>query len=194
VFKAKFKPSWAGRLRPSRRTPRATPTSARSSPTSRSKKVQGLYVPGYYQDVGVIAEQARELGLKVVMMGGDGWDSAKLFELGGTAVEGSYCVEPLFGRRPEPAGAGIHQEVPGEVWRVPDSLAALGYDSARVVLDALKRSNGTGPSLRDAIAQTKDFPGVAGTITLDANRNPVKPAVVLKVEGGKFKYVTTIAP
>ncbi len=78
---------------------------------------------------------------------------------------------------------------------VPDSLAALGYDSARVVIDALKRAPDTsGPALRDAIAQTKDFPGVAGNITLDDKRNPVKPAVVLKVEGGKFKYVDTVSP
>ncbi len=78
---------------------------------------------------------------------------------------------------------------------VPDSLAALGYDAARVTIEAMKRAPDlSGPSLRDAIAETKDFPGVAGTITLDANRNPVKAAVVLKVEDGKFKYVDTVAP
>jgi branched-chain amino acid transport system substrate-binding protein len=158
-------------------------------------KVQGLYVPGYYEDVGKIAEQSKELGLKVVMMGGDGWDSAKLFELGGQAVEGSFVSNHYSAEDPSPRTQEFIKKYQVKYGAVPDSLAALGYDSARVVLDAIKRTGKTdGPTLRDAIATTKDFPGVAGTITLDEMRNPVKPAVVLKVEGGKFKYVTTVAP
>lgn len=158
-------------------------------------KVEGLYMPGYYEDVGKVAEQARELGLKVVMMGGDGWDSAKLFELGGTAVEGSYVSNHYSADDPSPRVQGFIAKYKEKYGAVPDSLAALGYDSARVVIEALKVSNGQGGQpLRDAIARTKGFPGVAGTITLDEHRNPVKPAAVLKVEGGKFKYVTTIHP
>jgi branched-chain amino acid transport system substrate-binding protein len=158
-------------------------------------KVEGLYVPGYYEDVGKIAEQSKELGLKVVMMGGDGWDSAKLFELGGQAVEGSFVSNHYSAEDPSPRTQAFIKTYQAKYGAVPDSLAALGYDSARVVLDAIKRAGKTdGPALRDAIASTRDFPGVAGTITLDEHRNPVKPAVVLKVEGGKFKYVTTVAP
>jgi branched-chain amino acid transport system substrate-binding protein len=158
-------------------------------------KAQGLYIPGYYEDVGKIAEQSKELGLKVVMMGGDGWDSAKLFELGGSAVEGSFVSNHYSADDPQPRVQDFLKRYAAKFGAVPDSLAALGYDSARVVIDAIKRSGKTdGPSLRDAIAQTRDFPGVAGTITLDEKRNPVKPAVVLKVEGGKFKYVSTVAP
>jgi branched-chain amino acid transport system substrate-binding protein len=78
---------------------------------------------------------------------------------------------------------------------VPDSLAALGYDAAKVAVDAMRRAPDlSGSAVRDAIAQTKDFPGVAGTISLDAQRNAVKPAVVLKVEDGKSHYVTTVSP
>ena len=78
---------------------------------------------------------------------------------------------------------------------VPDSLAALGYDAARVAIEAMKRAPDLeGPSLKDAIAQTRDFAGVAGTITIDGERNAVKPAVILKVGQGKFDFVTTIAP
>jgi branched-chain amino acid transport system substrate-binding protein len=157
-------------------------------------KAEGLYIPGYYEDVGKIAEQARELGLKVVMMGGDGWDSAKLFELGGSAVEGSFVSNHYSADDPTPRVQEFIKKYQAKYGNVPDSLAALGYDAARVIIDAMKRSDVTGPALRDAIAQTKDFPGVAGTITLDDHRNPVKPAVVLKVDGGKFKYVTTVAP
>lgn len=158
-------------------------------------KPEGLYVPGYYQDVALIAEQARELGIRVVMMGGDGWDSAKLFELGGDAVEGSYVSNHYSSDDPSPRVQDFIKRYQAKFKVVPDSLAALGYDSAGVVIEALKRAPDTsGPALRDAIAQTKDYPGVAGTITLDAQRNPVKPAVVLKVEGGRFKYVDTVSP
>jgi len=158
-------------------------------------KPEGLYVPGYYQDVAIIAEQARELGLKVTMMGGDGWDSEKLFELGGSAVDGSYVSNHYSADDPTPRVQDFIKKYQAKYGNVPDSLAALGYDAAKVVIEAMKRApDVSGPALRDAIAQTKDFPGVAGTITLDEKRNPVKPAVVLTVEGGKFKYKATVAP
>ena len=158
-------------------------------------KAEGLYVPGYYQDVAIIAEQAKELGLKVTMMGGDGWDSAKLFELGGSAVDGSYVSNHYSADDPSPRVQDFINRYNARYKQVPDSLAALGYDSARVAIDAMQRApNLSGPALRDEIAKTKDFPGVAGNITLDDKRNPVKPAVVLKIEGGKFKYVATVAP
>jgi branched-chain amino acid transport system substrate-binding protein len=158
-------------------------------------KAQGLYVPGYYQDVAVIAEQAKELGLKVTMMGGDGWDSAKLFELGGDAVSGSYVSNHYSADDPSPRVQDFIKKYQARYKTTPDSLAALGYDSARVAIEAMKRAADlTGTAIRDQIALTKDFPGVAGTITLDEKRNPVKPAVVLKVEDGKFKYVSTVSP
>jgi branched-chain amino acid transport system substrate-binding protein len=158
-------------------------------------KPEGLYVPGYYQDVSLIAEQAKELGIKVTMMGGDGWDSEKLFELGGAAVEGSYVSNHYSAEDPSPRVQEFIKRYQEKFKVVPDSLAALGYDSARVTIEAMKRSPDlSGPALRQAIAETKEFPGVAGVITLDEKRNPVKPAVVLKVDGGKFKYVDTVAP
>lgn len=158
-------------------------------------KPEGVYVPGYYQDVALIAEQAKELGLKTTMMGGDGWDSAKLFELGGAAVEGAYVSNHYAADDPSPKVQDFIKKYSAKYGSVPDSLAALGYDSANMLVEAMKRADDvSGPKLRDAIAQTKDFQGVAGTITLDDKRNPVKPAVVLKVDGGKFKYVATVAP
>lgn len=161
----------------------------------KKKRPEGLYVPGYYEDVARIAEQAREQGLKVTMMGGDGWDSAKLFELGRDAVEGGYASNHYSADDPTPRVQDFIKKYQAKYGAVPDSLAALGYDSARVAVDAMKRAKDlSGPALRDAIAATKEFPGAAGVITLDEHRNPVKPAVVLKVEGGKFKYVTTISP
>jgi len=158
-------------------------------------KPQGLYIPGYYQDVANIAEQARELGLKVTMMGGDGWDSAKLFELGGSAVDGSYVSNHYSPEDPSPVVQNFIAKYKAKYGGVPDSLAALGYDAASVAIAAMKRAPDlSGPALRDEIAKTKDFPGVAGTISINEKRDAVKPAVVLKVEDGKFKYVTTVKP
>ncbi|WP_338870209.1 ABC transporter substrate-binding protein [Myxococcus stipitatus] len=158
-------------------------------------KPEAMFVPGYYTDVGIIARQAREVGLKVPMLGGDGWDSDKLFELGGTALEGSYFSNHYSPGNPDPVLQSFLAKYKQRYEGVPDSVAALAYDAARVLVEALKRAPDTsGPALRDAIAVTKDFPGVAGRITLDANRDAVKEAVVLKVSGGKAEFVTTVQP
>jgi len=161
----------------------------------RKSQPEGIYVPGYYSEVGIIARQAREVGLKVPLMGGDGWDSEKLFELGGSAINGSYFSNHYSPDNPDPRVQKFIADYKAAYRAVPDALAALGYDAARVAVAALERATDlSGPAVRDAIAQTKDFPGVAGTVTLDANRNAVKSAVVLKVEDGKTQYVTTVTP
>jgi len=161
----------------------------------KKQKPEAIYAPGYYSDVGIIARQAKELGINVPLMGGDGWDSEKLFELGGSAVQGNYFSNHYSPEDPSPRTQKFIADYKARFGGVPDSLAALGYDAARVAVEAMRRAKDlSGPSLRDAIAQTKDFPGVTGTITLDENRNAVKPAVVLEVGDGKYKYVTTITP
>jgi branched-chain amino acid transport system substrate-binding protein len=155
----------------------------------------GIYVPGYYSEVGVIARQAKELGLTVPIMGGDGWDSEKLFELGGSAVEGNYFSNHYSSDDPSPRVQQWVAAYKAAYGVVPDALATLAYDAANVAIDAMKRAPDlSGKSIRDALAQTKDFPGVAGTITMDDNRNAVKPLVILKVGSGKFEYVTTVTP
>jgi len=171
-------------------------TDFRSQLTAIKKaKPDVIYVPGYYSDVGIIAKQARELGIKAPLIGGDGWDSPKLFELGGSAIEGNYFSNHYATDNPAKETQNFISEYKKAYNETPDALAALGYDAARVAVDAMKRSKDLSPeAIRDAIAQTKDFPGAAGTITLDANRNPSKPAVVLQIADGKYKYVTTVNP
>jgi len=161
----------------------------------RSAKPEAIYVPGYYNDVGIIARQARELGIKVPLLGGDGWESEKLWELGGTAVVGSYFSNHYSPEDPSPRVQNFIAAYKKAYGSVPDSLAALAYDAAKVGIEAMRKA----PSLenkdiRDAIAQTKDFPGVAGTITLDDKRNAIKPAVVVQVGDTTSKYVATITP
>jgi branched-chain amino acid transport system substrate-binding protein len=154
-----------------------------------------IYVPGYYSEVGVIARQAKELGLNVPLLGGDGWDSEKLYELGGSAIQGSYFSNHYSPDNPDPRIQKFVNDYKAAYGGVPDALAALAYDAAKVAAAALEKAPDTsGKAVRDAIAQTKDFPGIAGTITLDEKRNAVKPAVVLKVGDGKSDFMTTVNP
>jgi len=161
----------------------------------KSLKPEAIYVPGYYTEAGTISRQARELGITVPLMGGDGWDSPKLTEIGGQAIEGSYLSNHYSVDDPSPAIQKFVGDYKARFGATPDALAALGYDAAKVLADAFKRAGTTeGPKVRDAIAQTKGFVGVTGSISIDDKRNAVKPAVVLKVVNGKFQYVETIAP
>jgi len=161
----------------------------------KNKNPEAIYVPGYYTDVALIARQSRELGMKQPLLGGDGWDSAKLYEIGGKAIEGSYFSNHYSPEDPSPRIQEFVQAYQKRFGGVPDGLAAQGYDAAMVAFDAMKRApTPAGPALRDAIAATKDYPGVTGIITIDQNHDALKPAVVLEVKGGKSVYATTIAP
>jgi branched-chain amino acid transport system substrate-binding protein len=154
-----------------------------------------IYVPGYYTEVGTIVHQGRELGITVPFIGSDGWDSPKLWEIGGEALNGCYFSNHYSTDDPNPAVQKFVNDYKGKYGQVPDALAALAYDAARVLADAMTRANSTdGAKVRDAIAATKDFPGVTGTITINKERNAVKPAVILKVENGKYLLVETITP
>jgi branched-chain amino acid transport system substrate-binding protein len=154
-----------------------------------------IYVPGYYGEVGVIANQTKQLGIKAPLLGGDGWDAPQLWELGGAALNGDYISNHYSVDDPTPAIQKFVADYRERFKKLPDALAALGYDSMKVLADAIRRAEGTdNVKLRDAIAQTKNFPGVTGAITIDAGRNAVKPAVVLKLQDSKFVYETTIYP
>jgi branched-chain amino acid transport system substrate-binding protein len=155
----------------------------------------GIYVPGYYTEVGTISRQARELGITVPLLGGDGWDSPRLFEIGGDALNGCYISNHYSVDDPAPQIQKFVGDYRTRYKQTPDALAALGYDAAKILVDAMGRAGSSdGARVRDALAQTKDFPGVTGKITIDKDRNAVKPAVVLKIDNGKFVYVETVAP
>jgi len=161
----------------------------------KAKNPEGIYVPGYYTHVGLIARQARELGLKAPLMGGDGWDSPKLFEIGGKALEGSFFSNHYSPEDPAPRIQDFVRKYKERFKATPDGLAATGYDAAKIAIEALGRAKDTsGPALRDALAATKDFQGVTGVITIDADHNAVKPAVVLVIKSGEGKYVATVQP
>lgn len=156
---------------------------------------QAILVPGYYTDVGLIALQARQLGLKVPLVGGDGWESPRLLEIGGEAMEGHYFSTHYSPDDKSPRVQEFVKQYRERFGQTPDALAALGYDSARLLLDAIQRAGSTDSAkLRDALAQTKDFEAVTGRITIDQERNPTKPAIILTIRQGQFQYVETIQP
>lgn len=156
-----------------------------------------IYVPGYYGQVGIIAKQARELGMKQPLLGGDGWDSPDLWKLGGEALRPAYITNHYSADNPAPEIQNFVKNYKAKFGEVPDSLAALAYDAAKILADAIKRAGTTDSAkLKDAINSTKDFAGVTGSITLNAERNAVKPAVVLELNPAesKFNYKETIYP
>lgn len=156
---------------------------------------EAIFVPGYYNEVGLIALQARELGITVPLMGGDGWDSPALTQIGGAAMEGNFFANHFSTEDQSPIIQDFIREFKKRYNRDPDGMAALGYDAAKVLLDAMVRSGSTEPAkVRDALATTKDFQGVTGKITIDENRNANKSVVVLTIKDNGFHYVETIAP
>lgn len=165
--------------------------------TIKAANPDAILVPGYYTDVGLIVAQARQLGINVPLFGGDGWEAPELIEIAGArALEGTYYSTHFSPESTDPRVqqfvAAYKAEYGGQV---PDAMAALGYDSVQVLVDAIRRAGTTeAAALRDAIAATRDFPGVTGMTTLDANRDASKPAVIITVKDGRFQYLETVSP
>ena len=164
--------------------------------TLRSARPEAVFVPGYSADVALICQQARELGVSVPLFGGDGWESPELLALGGTAANGTYYVSHFA---PDRAAPEVAQFV--EAYRarhggdLPNGAAALAYDATLVLVEAIRRAGATtGPQVRAALAETREFPGVTGAITIDAQRNAAKPAAVVLVRNGRAEFFQSISP
>jgi branched-chain amino acid transport system substrate-binding protein len=156
---------------------------------------QGIYIPGYYAEVGSIARTAQRLGVKLPLMGGDGWDAPDLFKIGGDALENTYFSNHFAPDVASDKAKKFVDAFKAKYKIEPTGLGALGYDAATVLFDAMKRAGKTEPeAIRNALAETRDFEGVTGKITIDQGRNATKSAVVLKIEGGKAKFAATVAP
>jgi branched-chain amino acid transport system substrate-binding protein len=144
-----------------------------------------LFVPGYYNDVGLIAKQARDKGITVPLIGGDGWDSVQLYKIGGTALNGSYFTNHYSPYDTDPKVQKFVNDYKAKYGSIPDALAATAYDAARIMFDAIKRSKSlSGPDIRDSLAATKDFPGVTGTVTFNEHRDAIKPIVMIEIKDG----------
>ncbi|MDI3297863.1 MAG: ABC transporter substrate-binding protein [Bacillota bacterium] len=158
--------------------------------TARTKNPDLIYVPAYYDKVGLIVRQARDLGITVPMMGGDGWDSPDLVKLAGAqALNNTYFTNHYSSQDPDPKVQAFVQAYKARYGDVPDALAALGYDAVMLVADAIQRAGSADPAkIREALAATTDFQGVTGKIALDAQHNPSKPVVLIEMKDGQQTF------
>lgn len=153
-----------------------------------------IFIPGYYTEGGNIAIQARKLGVTIPLIGGDGWDSSQLPAIGGKAIEGCY-----YSNHSAPDQPNMKEFV--EKYRqaydgaTPDALAGLGHDAMMVLFEAMKRAKSLdGRDLARAIAETKDFHGVTGDITIDRDHNAQKRVVIVQIRNGQPVFVAAIDP
>ena len=155
-----------------------------------------IYIPGYYQEVGMIVKQAREIGLNVPMAGGDGWDSAKLPEIASKAALNNTYFSSLYSPDDDSKlnkdFVAAYQKAYNEK---PDVFAALAYDSALLVINAIKTANAVDTvKIKDAMAKTAGFNGVSGNVTFNEQHNPVKSAVIIEYKDGAQVFKTKINP
>lgn len=161
----------------------------------RSSNPQVLFIPGFYTDVGQIANQSRDLGLDVPLVGGDGWDSPVVIQIGGKAIEGSYFSDHYFVGDTRPVVQKFVNEYQKRHGKKPEATAALGYDALHIWANAAKRANSLDrKAVRDQIAATKDYVGVSGTISMGADRNPIKPVAMIKIENGQMNFAGWVSP
>jgi branched-chain amino acid transport system substrate-binding protein len=163
----------------------------------RSEQPDAIFATGYYPEAAIIVRQARELGMKMPILGGDGWVGDAL-KNGREALANCYISNHYSGDNPDPVVQNFVKAYRGRFNHEPDSIAALGYDAAKVLGDAITRANSTdGPKVRDALAKA-DVAGVTGRLKVNAKRNVDKPAVIQEVTyvngDVKFVYKTTISP
>ena len=157
--------------------------------------VDAVFNPGYYNEGALIVLQARDLGLTLPIFGADSWEAEALIELGGKAIEGAYLCSHYSPADPSPRVQNFVQAYKKRFGTTPDSNASLGYDSVLVLVDAIKRAGSTDRAkIRDALAATKNFAAVTGNITIDAQRNASKNAVIIQVRNGKFEFVQSMTP
>jgi branched-chain amino acid transport system substrate-binding protein len=163
----------------------------------RRAKPDVIYVSGYYGEAGLIVKQARGLRMNLPILGGDGWDSPELFRLGRNALRNTFITSHFAADSNLVEVRNFAAKYEARYKTKPDLLAALAYDSMKLLIDAWRRAGTTGgEKLREAIAGTKNFKGVTGKITFDRSRNPVKQVVILQTDAANktFRYQETILP
>src|SRR3989338_1941407 len=162
---------------------------------TKASNPQAIFIPGYYTEVGLIARQTRELGMNIPLLGGDGWDSTKTVDIGGNAANNSYFSTPFAADDPNPAGQMFIKNFQLRYALHPDGTAAVSYEAAMDIFDAIKREGSTdGKAIRDALAATKDYDGVSGKMSLDKDRNAIKRIVIMKIEDQKLQFHSAVEP
>jgi len=154
-----------------------------------------LFLPDYYNKVGLIAKQAQEKGLKIQLVGPDGWDSPDLVKIAGTAIDGGYFSNHYSPDDKRPEVAAWVKKYKEKYGQVPDALGTLAYDATNLLLEAIRKAGSDDPKkIREALASIRDFKAVSGKSTLDKNGDSIKSAAILKIEGGQQKFVMMVNP
>ena len=160
-----------------------------------AKNPEVLFLPDYYSTVAVIAQQARSVGIKATFLGGDGWDSSELFTIGGDAVDGSYFSNHYSPDDTSPEVVEFIKEFKAKYDNeIPDTMAVLNYDAGKVLLQSIQKAGSTDAAAIQSALKAYDGTVVSGHIKFDENRDAIKPAVIVKTEGGKEKFFTKIEP
>ena len=155
-----------------------------------------IFVPGYYQEVGMIVKQAREIGITVPILGADGWDSAKLPEIAGAeALNNTFFSNHYSPDDNSPEIKNFVEAYKAEYGQVPDAFAALSYDATMMIIEAIKRAGvEDSVKVKDELAKTKEYQGVSGSITLDEKHNAVKGVVIIEMKNGIQAFKEKIKP
>ena len=153
-----------------------------------------LFVPGYYQEVGMIVRQAREIGWNVPIVGGDGWDSDKLVEIAGAKnLNNTYYTNHYSPNDTDPALQQFITRYERRFGYKPDSYAVLGYDATRLLLEAIRRAQSTDPhKIQQELTQMQDFKAISGRISIDADHNTVSSGVVIQLTDGERRFLKRI--
>ncbi len=164
--------------------------------TIREMNPDVIAIPGYYTEIALIAKQARELGIKAILIAGDGAEAPELTKIGGKSVEGLYYTTHFDEKAVlTPLGKKYVEIFRKRYNRAPDALGALGADAYLMMLDAIERAGSADPQkIRDALEKTKGFQGITGVITIDDHHNAVKSAVIREVRGDEFVYIASVNP
>ncbi|MGE4232013.1 MAG: ABC transporter substrate-binding protein [Bacteriovoracia bacterium] len=163
--------------------------------TIKNKDPDVIFLPGYYTDVGLIARQRKALQIRAPLLGTDGWDSEKLIAIGGDALNGSYFSNFFTADPNNPKNVAFQKDYKEKFKKEPDGNAFLGYDAMMLLANALERGNEISRvELKRALAETKGFAGITGTITMNENRDAIKPAAVIEIRDQAYRLKEVIKP
>lgn len=162
--------------------------------TLKAANADVIFVPAYYEEVGKIVKQARELGITCPILGTDGWDDSKVADIAGADALNNTFFSTHYSDKDDSV-KGFVEAFKQEYGHMPNVFAALGYDAGKMIVDAIKRAGSDDPEkIRQALEETKDLQVGTGTITMDKNHNPIKQAVVLENKNGDRVMVAKIMP
>jgi len=162
----------------------------------KGKNPEFVFIPGYYEEVGLIIKQAREMGITAPFMGADGWDSPKLIDLAGAeSLNNTFITNHYSSEDPDEKIQKFVSAFNDEYGKSPDAFNALGYDSVYLLKDAVERAGSTdSEKIKEELAKTKELSLITGVVTIDENHNPIKSATVLEYQDGKQVFKTKVDP